>query len=1496
MNKSLLLVVFLIVSSLQALYAGELPQRLLMDRPTGAARLDIPRFDRIDETLLREGSVRVIIRVTPPPELVDGFVPEMKISKPGGIDRQRQAIRGKQERLLSRVSQRHGAAARRFEFIPYLALEVDPEEFLALAASPDLDYIQEDSVVYPTLAQSVPLIGGVGGSFGGYTGLGQTVAILDTGVDKKHPFLTGKVLDEACYSTVYPTYSITSLCPNGQTTMIGSGSGVNCSGSLPGCYHGTHVAGIVAGLNASISGVAKDAGIIAIQVFSRSDSATYCGGTAPCIMAFDSDLIDGLGRVYALRNSYRIASVNMSLGGGLFSGYCDSEDAAVKDAIDTLRSVGIATVIAAGNDGSSTKISYPGCISSAISVGATTKADLVAGYSNSSSILNLLAPGSSIYSSLPGTGYGYLSGTSMATPHVAGAWAVLKSAKPTATVTELLNVLTTTGVPIADSRNLLVKPRIRLDAAVMALVAPTPPTVVSRDPAAGATGVPVTGGIKVTFSTAMKADTITPSTFFMNNGVTGTVSYDAVTFTATFTPSSALSPATFYMATITTGVTDAAGTPLAVAENWSFTTQVPKLLTVTSVNPGSGLAVTVAPLDLSGNGGGSTPFSRSYLPESTATLTAPATSGGNFFSSWSGCDSYSGRSCAVTLLSDRTVMATYVTPTVEISIQGSPGGVTFSADGVLYDTPHTFVWEVGSSHSLATNSPQSGSSGIRYPFISWSDGGAVSHDIVVPGVASTYTVMFATEYQLTTAVSPLVAGSVSPLSGFYYPAGGVVDLSALAASGYFFSGWSGPVASVTSAVTTITMSGPQSVTAQFSPKVARSNVALASNGGLATASSQYGVNYPVAAVINGDRKGLVWGSGGGWNDATNSTYPDWVEIAFNGAKTIDEIDLFTLQDIFSAPVEPTTTQTFTKYGITNFDIQYWDGSAWVTVPGGSITGNNLVWRTVTFPAVTTSRIRVVVNGSLGGYSRITEVEAYSTTGGSVNAPPVVTLTSPLTGAISTAPTSIVMTATASDSDGTVSRVDFYNGSTFLGSAAAVPYSFTWNGVAAGSYTLSARAYDNLGAWTDSIAVTVTVTGAVARSNVALAANGGLATASSQYSVNYPVAAVINGDRKGLVWGSGGGWNDATNSTYPDWVEIAFNGAKTIDEIDLFTLQDTYNAPLEPTATQTFSKYGVTAFDIQYWDGAVWVTLPGGSITGNNLVWRTVTFPAVTTSRIRVLVNGSLGGYSRITEIEAYSATGGAVNVPPVVTLTSPLAGAISTAPASIVMTATASDSDGTVSRVDFYNGSTFLGSAAAAPYSVTWIGVPAGSYTLSARAYDNLGAWSDSTAVTVTVTGAVARSNVALAANGGLATASSQYSVNYPVAAVINGDRKGVAWGNGGGWNDATNTAYPDWVEIAFNGAKTIDEIDLFTLQDTYNAPLEPTTTQTFTRYGITAFDIQYWDGSAWVTLPGGSSTGNNLVWRTVTFPAVTTTRIRIVVNGSLGGYSRITEIEAYGI
>lgn len=389
-----------------------------------------------------------------------------------------QIIDGLQNRILDDIfmttsrdeTQLH---VKRFSTIPAMALQVDALELETLMANPNVVDVIEDVPMPPTLMDSVPLIGaGPDGSFSTYTGQGQAVAVLDTGVDKNHPFLTGKVVSEACYSSNVPGDGATSLCPGGATESTAPDSALNCD-SVEICLHGTHVAGIAAGSGSDFSGVAKDASVIAMQVFTLFNNAGLCNPSTSCVMSYISDQIKALERVYELRNTYSIASVNMSLGGEGLTSPCNFYPH--KLVIDSLRDAGIATVIASGNGYEVNAISGPACISSAVSVGSTTKLDSVSSFTNSADFLSLLAPGSDITSSVPGTSYEVYSGTSMAAPHVAGAWAVLKQAKPAADVTEMLGALQFSGVSVTDTRagaGSRVKPRIEVQDALESLLAP----------------------------------------------------------------------------------------------------------------------------------------------------------------------------------------------------------------------------------------------------------------------------------------------------------------------------------------------------------------------------------------------------------------------------------------------------------------------------------------------------------------------------------------------------------------------------------------------------------------------------------------------------------------------------------------------------------------------------------------------------------------------------------------------------------------------------------------------------------------------------------------------------------------------------------------------------------------------------------------------------------------------------------------------------------------
>jgi hypothetical protein len=161
----------------------------------------------------------------------------------------------------------------------------------------------------------------------------------------------------------------------------------------------------------------------------------------------------------------------MSIGGGEYSSQaeCDADHPAEKAAIDQLRSVGIAVVVSAGNEGVADALGSPGCISSAVSVGSTTKSDGISIFSNSAPFLSLLAPGSSITSSLPGGDFGIKSGTSMAAPHVTGAWAILKQKNGAASVDQVLDALQSTGLPLEDPISFVTTPRIQIAQALDAL-------------------------------------------------------------------------------------------------------------------------------------------------------------------------------------------------------------------------------------------------------------------------------------------------------------------------------------------------------------------------------------------------------------------------------------------------------------------------------------------------------------------------------------------------------------------------------------------------------------------------------------------------------------------------------------------------------------------------------------------------------------------------------------------------------------------------------------------------------------------------------------------------------------------------------------------------------------------------------------------------------------------------------------------------------------------
>jgi hypothetical protein len=500
-------------------------------------------------------------------------------------------------------------------------------------------------------------------------------------------------------------------------------------------------------------------------------------------------------------------------------------------------------------------------------------------------------------------------------------------------------------------------------------------------------------------------------------------------------------------------------------------------------------------------------------------------------------------------------------------------------------------------------------------------------------------------------------------------------------------------------------------------------------------------------------------------------------------------------------------------------------------------------------------------------------------GARVNLPPAVTLTAPSTSAAYSAPASIAFSAEAVDSDGTVARVEFLAGTTVIGSSAAAPFEFSWTGVPAGEYLLSARAVDSDGGVTQSALRTITVSPVVgppvveppvnlppavvltAPANVnfiAPASVGVAATATDPDDgvarVDFLLGGTLAGSSPAAPYGitlTGMAAGDyiltavatdvAGHSTASAPVIVSVSAVvpqalQPIDEIVLHAaaaaqviggwtitadataaggarLQNpNLNAAKPAAALSTpllafelsFNADAGKAYRLwlrgkalsdSYNNDSVFVQFDGSVDAGMHPVWRSGTASATTViledcsgcgvkgwgwadnayglnalgpvvyfanagvQRIRIQMREDGIGIDQVVlsavryktmapgaakndaTILAAGDTGTAtpvsVNTPPQVALTSPATGMRAAAPASLALVASASDADGAVASVQFFAGTTLVATVASAPYAATWNNVPAGVYSLTARATDDKGASTTTVAMTVTVEAAV---------------------------------------------------------------------------------------------------------------------------------------------------------------
>ena len=418
-----------------------------------------------------------------------------------------------------------------------------------------------------------------------------------------------------------------------------------------------------------------------------------------------------------------------------------------------------------------------------------------------------------------------------------------------------------------------------------------------------------------------------------------------------------------------------------------------------------------------------------------------------------------------------------------------------------------------------------------------------------------------------------------------------------------------------------------------------------------------------------------------------------------------------------------------------------DGVNWVPVGSDTINMASSVYLGL---AVTSHNNAVSCQVTMDGVSA----------SGSASASPAVSIGSPLNGAYFTAPATIPITATATPSAGAlVSRVDFYAGATLIASRSASPYAISWNAVPAGSYSLTAQVTDSLGKTATSTAVGIAVLGALPSAwtgkdigSVGVPGSAGYAGGTftvigsgadieDQADAFQYVYQPLNGDGQIVA-------RVASQQNTDPWAKAGVMIRETItagSKQAMMVVTPGNGVAFQrrlTTAGSTTSTSG-PAVAAPYWVKVVRSgTTFSGSVSADGVTWVPVgsaTISMASSVYIGLAVTSHNNAVSCTATMDGVGVTG-VINSTPTVSISSPLDGTSFTAPATVPITAVATASTGaTVSRVDFFSGSTPIGTSSSAPYGITWSNVPAGSYSLTAQVTDSLGKSTTSTPIGITV-------------------------------------------------------------------------------------------------------------------------------------------------------------------
>jgi len=411
-------------------------------------------------------------------EVIVGLVPG---DDPGGLGGLVADIQARQEAVIADLDAAAGAddtvhfsAARRYRTLYAFSASANLEAVGLLLQDERVRAVLKDFPVRASLADSVPLVGASSmHSEAEVFGEGVAVAVVDTGVDVRHPAFGG--------------------CEG-----VGAGAGCRVVAGVDlvdddddpteppeAGGHGTHVAGVIAGAatEGCPGGMAPGARIVALRALRADGSGRF------------SDVVAALDWVYEHREDHDIRVVSLSLatpGTRGTASQCDFD--LLASAVARLAMVGVLTVAAAGNGGDGEGLSFPACASGALSVGAVWPRSLegsashclsrdeagdctgtcleadparddVACFSNAGPELDLVAPGVAITAPLPAGGCGERAGTSVAAAHVAGAAALLWAESPELTRDEVVERLRLGGTPVLDTRTRRIVRRLDVSSA-----------------------------------------------------------------------------------------------------------------------------------------------------------------------------------------------------------------------------------------------------------------------------------------------------------------------------------------------------------------------------------------------------------------------------------------------------------------------------------------------------------------------------------------------------------------------------------------------------------------------------------------------------------------------------------------------------------------------------------------------------------------------------------------------------------------------------------------------------------------------------------------------------------------------------------------------------------------------------------------------------------------------------------------------------------------------